>query len=402
MSPSGSDDGTPGTGDPQRTLAEMQRMEEVLRARARDLEERIKERDCLAEISQVLARSEADWASSLQRVADLVPGGFQYPAATVARLELDGEVHASRRFDGVTEPCLAAAIHVEGVEAGRVDVCLVEPPPAGADDFLPEERQLLGAVAERIGEAAWRRRAAAELRRSEAYYRALTQKAGVVIGVTDERGRVRDVGEEVRALLGREPRELRGVDVLSLLADGERERAEALLAETLERPGEALETQVRLPVPGGGERIVDLTVRNLLADPAIGGLVVTVRDVTDRVLQERQIQLQADLLDAVGQAIVSTDLAGRVTYWNRAAEALYGWTRDEVMGRPILDITPTPAGAEAAARDLRQTCDAARNGPARSSCGARTARPSPRCVTDSLVRDDGGERRRHHRPVVRT
>ncbi|MBN1814130.1 MAG: PAS domain-containing protein, partial [Anaerolineae bacterium] len=41
----------------------------------------------------------------------------------------------------------------------------------------------------------------------------------------------------------------------------------------------------------------------------------------------------AQLLDAVGQAVVATDLGGGITYWNRAAEDLYGWTAEEVLGR---------------------------------------------------------------------
>lgn len=46
------------------------------------------------------------------------------------------------------------------------------------------------------------------------------------------------------------------------------------------------------------------------------------------------------LLDAVEQAMIVTDLQGKITYWNRAAEALYGWRADEVMGRNVVDVTP--------------------------------------------------------------
>jgi diguanylate cyclase (GGDEF)-like protein/PAS domain S-box-containing protein len=48
-----------------------------------------------------------------------------------------------------------------------------------------------------------------------------------------------------------------------------------------------------------------------------------------------QPQLQARLLDAVGQAIIATDLQGTVTYWNRCAEQLYGWSAQEVAGRTL-------------------------------------------------------------------
>ncbi len=53
-----------------------------------------------------------------------------------------------------------------------------------------------------------------------------------------------------------------------------------------------------------------------------------------------------EVLDAVGQALVVSDVAGVVTYWNAAAEALYGWTSEEALGRPIDELTVPQAGQE--------------------------------------------------------
>ena len=54
-----------------------------------------------------------------------------------------------------------------------------------------------------------------------------------------------------------------------------------------------------------------------------------------------QIRFQRRLLDAIGQAIIATDLQGRIIYWDRAAKELYGWTTEEVMGHPIVEVTPS-------------------------------------------------------------
>ena len=45
-------------------------------------------------------------------------------------------------------------------------------------------------------------------------------------------------------------------------------------------------------------------------------------------------------LEALGQAVIATDVTGTITSWSRAAEALYGWKRDEVIGRNVLEVTP--------------------------------------------------------------
>jgi PAS domain S-box-containing protein len=46
----------------------------------------------------------------------------------------------------------------------------------------------------------------------------------------------------------------------------------------------------------------------------------------------------ARLLDAVEQSIVATDPEGRIVFWNRAAERLYGWAAAEVLGRSLIGV----------------------------------------------------------------
>jgi PAS domain S-box-containing protein len=77
-------------------------------------------------------------------------------------------------------------------------------------------------------------------------------------------------------------------------------------------------------------------------------------DVTARKAAEAEIMFQTSLLDQVQNAVIATDLAGTVTYWNKFAEQLYGWSASEVMGRNLLEATassPEPGvlGAEMAA-----------------------------------------------------
>jgi PAS domain S-box-containing protein len=69
--------------------------------------------------------------------------------------------------------------------------------------------------------------------------------------------------------------------------------------------------------------------------------VTNTGDIIGRKSAEEQIRFQARLLDAVGQAIIATDPQGRIVYWNRAAQELYGWSKVEVMGRPIVAVTPS-------------------------------------------------------------
>src|SRR4051794_37378622 len=44
------------------------------------------------------------------------------------------------------------------------------------------------------------------------------------------------------------------------------------------------------------------------------------------------------VLDGALDAVVATDRAGRIVGWNRAAEALFGWRRDEALDRNVCDL----------------------------------------------------------------
>jgi PAS domain S-box-containing protein len=62
-----------------------------------------------------------------------------------------------------------------------------------------------------------------------------------------------------------------------------------------------------------------------------------------RQLQESEklLRERADLLELASEAILVRDLAGVLTYWNAGAEALYGWDREEVLGKPVHEILGT-------------------------------------------------------------
>ena len=71
-------------------------------------------------------------------------------------------------------------------------------------------------------------------------------------------------------------------------------------------------------------------------------MIGAMTDVTERSRSEAAIRFQAQLLNAVQQAVVATDPDGVVIFWNSYAEKLYGWTAAEAVGKQIEDLTPSP------------------------------------------------------------
>lgn len=74
----------------------------------------------------------------------------------------------------------------------------------------------------------------------------------------------------------------------------------------------------------------------------IGGMGV-VEDITVRKEFESKLKEQAELLDKARDAIFVLDLSHNVVFWNKGAERLYGWTKEEVLGRSFTRlISPIP------------------------------------------------------------
>jgi diguanylate cyclase (GGDEF)-like protein/PAS domain S-box-containing protein len=96
------------------------------------------------------------------------------------------------------------------------------------------------------------------------------------------------------------------------------------------------------------------------------------------------------LLDRLGQAVIATDLAGVVTYWNGAAERVYGWSAREALGRNIADLTVPRFG-----QDLGEQIMAQLSRGETWSGGFTVQRKDgslfTALVTDATVVDDAGD-----------
>ncbi len=144
--------------------------------------------------------------------------------------------------------------------------------------------------------------------RNEQRLRALVEKGWDVISVVSADGVVQYASPNVAHTLGHAPEDFVGRAALELIHPDDRERVGRLLGELRVEPGASRGVEYRVRDKQCTWRWLEGTVTNLLADPAVGGLVCNFRDITGRKRAD-----EAQRLLAEAGAVLSSSLDAGAT-----------------------------------------------------------------------------------------
>jgi len=163
------------------------------------------------------------------------------------------------------------------------------------------------------------------------HFEYLSRFANDIVLLTDETGVIVEANDRAVAAYGYSHDELVGLamgrlrDDQSAIRYHDDESMDGIVYEAVHRRKDG----TGLPV--------EVSVRSLEVQGRLFAQAI-IRDISGRKRDEEQLQFQAHMLDMIGEAVIAIDPRGRVTYWNRGAEMLFGLSSSDTLGASIFAI----------------------------------------------------------------
>jgi hypothetical protein len=174
-----------------------------------------------------------------------------------------------------------------------------------------------------------RKRAEEARRASEERYRTLFEYAPDGIVIADSESYYIDANSSMCLMLGYTHEELIGLHASDIVVQSEIQQIGPALNVINGKSDYLREWQFRRK--NGSVFSADVSA-TMTPD---GNLLGVIRDITEQKRAQEQIAEQAALLEKTRDAILVRDLEGKILFWNSGAERIYGWTRQEAIGRNI-------------------------------------------------------------------
>jgi PAS domain S-box-containing protein len=183
-----------------------------------------------------------------------------------------------------------------------------------------------------------------------AIFKAVFDQSGIFAGIMDLRGYLRDANNLSLESSGYTTEQVldRPFWDTPWWRGSEETKARIRFATEEAAAGRGFREELRYWMADGTERIVDFAMHPIRdSSGAVAFLHPTGIDITDRRRTEAQLRdieqrlrYLASIVESSDDAIVSKNLDGIITSWNRGAERIFGYSAEEAIGQPITIVIP--------------------------------------------------------------
>jgi two-component system, sensor histidine kinase and response regulator len=173
----------------------------------------------------------------------------------------------------------------------------------------------------------------AAVRQSDRRFRALIESASDLIMVIDTAGIVLFAGPSIKSMCGLKVTDALGQQYLNFVHPEDRARVAAKLKAVTINPERLQTFEQRFQHSNGHWMTQESNLKNALSDPSVGGIIINLRDISERKLAEAHIRNLSMAVEQSPESIMITDTDGRIQYINEACIQISGYSREELIGQ---------------------------------------------------------------------
>ena len=171
---------------------------------------------------------------------------------------------------------------------------------------------------------------------------ALLRFASDAVITVDEAGRLTYASPSAATLTGFAVEDELGTSVLDLVHPEDYDVVVQSFLNTASAPGPAVPLQFRILRADGTTRVVEAVATNLLDEPAVGGIVLNLRDLTDREEARTALQVRENrfkrMLENISDTVTLVDRDGEVIDTTGNVKSILGYPRDFWAARNLFEL----------------------------------------------------------------
>jgi len=208
-----------------------------------------------------------------------------------------------------------------------------------------DDLSILRICSEIIGNTLERKETEEALRQSEERFRLMAETSPDYMVQVDKQGKVLYASPAVKRILGFDPTEVEGKDYASFISEAKSLEAQFLLERAYK--GEVIQNvEVDLIHKNGSTGPIEVSGAPIIINDEVVSLFGVARDITERRQMEEEIKWLSSAVEQSIEPITITDSEGNITYVNQAMLQLYGYSRDELIGKAAFMLNANPNEAE--------------------------------------------------------
>ena len=172
-----------------------------------------------------------------------------------------------------------------------------------------------------------------QLKDSEKYYRTLIEASHDLSMIINQEGIISYASSSSQNILGYTPEQMIGTNFFGYFHEDDIEKSKKRLNNFILSLQSEKRLIFRTLSSEGSYKVLEASVKNLLAEPTIRGLLLYARDITAKQAAEERLSQLKLVVEQNPSSIVITDLDGTIQYVNKQFEKVTGYTREEALGQ---------------------------------------------------------------------